>query len=149
MATRRNPANPGLFGQDVASLGWKALGLVSSGALADKFAWPLVQRFAPGQGVVSQVAHGLTTFATAVLLGRGVGMMGQRSIGNDLAQGGSILGVGEMIGSVVPGFTVSGTFPTALPLRPTVPMLPPPNGVTTNAPAIAAPGQGARVYSGI
>lgn len=148
----RTRANPGVFGQDLVSIGWKALGLVGSGAVADKFIWPMVKNVAPGQGAVSQLMHGITTFGTAIALGAGVGAMGQRAIGRDITEGGAILGVGEAIGSVVPGFTVSGTFPTALPaISPAA--LKAANGTAmlnapTNAPAISAPVNG-RVYSGI
>ena len=143
MTTRDNP----VLGQDLVSVGWKALGLAGSGALADKFVWPAVKNVVPGQGAVSQMAHGATTFVTAVLLGKGVSMMGQRTIGHDLTEGGVILGIGEVIASVLPGFAVSGSFPTALAFEAPVRLAPGPATPASNAPAL--PAATGRVFSGV
>ena len=143
--------NPSLLGQDLVKLGKQAVGLVGAGALNDKFLWPAVKGFVPGGGILSQAAHGVGTLASALLIGKGADVLGQRALGNDLQAGGRLLGGGELIGSVVPGFTVSGSFPTSFPFQRPVVSVEAPGGpllLTPATPAIAASQTGRdRVYS--
>lgn len=113
MATRNNPK---LFGQDLVGAGVKALGAVASAAVNDKFLWPTLRNMIPGAGVPSQLAHAGATLVAAAVIGKGADMVGQRKLGDDLQQGGTIMGIADGVGAFVPGFSLTGKFPTSLQL---------------------------------
>lgn len=128
--------NPSLFGQDLIKRGKQALGLAVTAGVNEKFVWPQLKNAVPGGGMGSQVAHGLTNIGVAFGVGKLFGMVGQRNLGELMQEGGTILGVGEIILSPIPGATIAGSFPTSLPWGKTPAVTPPVN------PLLLSPGNG-------
>lgn len=104
--------NPDVFGEDVATLAWEAVGIGLSGAVNDKMVSPLVQRVIPvgGSDVVMKLVDGGTTAVSGWALGE-VASVVDRSVGRRLRRGGVLLGVAKVISAIIPGFSLSATVP--------------------------------------
>lgn len=134
--------NPSLFGEDLVKRGKQAVGLALTAGVTDKFVWPHLKQMAPGSGMASQVAHGATDIGVAWAIGQGLKMLGQAALGRDFQDGGTVLGIGEVVLSPIPGASISGNFPTSFPnfMKPAaVAPAATPSAVTTGSPPLLLP----------
>ena len=107
-------SNPDLLGEDLARLGWMAVGLVATALVNDKLVHPVVQQVFPqlkAGGTAGKIADSATTFGTAYLVGEAVGMVAGDRTGRNMKIGGMVLGTGKAISVAVPNFSISAKYP--------------------------------------
>ena len=117
MARYLTARNPEIVGVDIVEAAWVALGIPAAGLVDDKLVFPLVKQLVPqitANETVGKLADAGTTAASAWGVGTAVGML-DYTIGKRLKYGGVLYAVGKVIASLVPGFSISGTFPKSLP----------------------------------
>lgn len=113
LARGRNPANPVLFGEDLAPLAVEAGGLSLTAWVNDKLLAPVYGKLVAVQGeVLAKTADALGTGLSAYLTGEAVAVLFGSRYGRLVRRGGMILGVGKGISIVLPGFSISGSLPT-------------------------------------
>lgn len=112
-----NPANPSLFGEDLAPLAVEAGGLSLTAWFNDKIASPFYSQILSFQGdVLAKAADAIGTGLSAWLAGEAVGLLLGHRYGRLVRRGGMILGVGKGISIVLPGFSISGSLPSGFAL---------------------------------
>ena len=110
-------SNPDVFGEDLAKLGWMAVGLAGASFVNDKLVSPIARQVLPGVaagGATGKALDAGTTAATAWGLGEGIGMIAGAANGRYVKAGGLVLAAGKGISVVVPGFSISASVPAAL-----------------------------------
>lgn len=113
MSRRRNPR---ILGEDLGSLAFAGGGLAGTAAVDDKIVAPFFQKMVPqlyANQMMGKLFDAATTFGTAWLLGKGVGML-HRGGGGDVRFGGSVLALGRGISAFIPSFQISASVPTSL-----------------------------------
>ena len=101
---KANPANPTLFGEDMANLAWMAIGAGLAGTGNDKITAPIVSKFAPtlfAGGAVGKLADATTTAVTGWGLGEFVGLV-SRPVGHRMKTGAMVLAIAKALGVVLP-----------------------------------------------
>lgn len=106
----RGHRNPDVFGEDIMDLFWLGLGAGGSEFFNQKVTLPLATKFVNISGTVGKAADGITTIASAGLVGWGVGMI-DRKVGKDMRKGGIALGIAKLASMIIPGFSMSASFP--------------------------------------
>lgn len=110
---RRNPA---FFGFDVERTLAKVGGASFSQFLAAQFGNPLVAGFVPGGGgtAMGRAADGVVTIAAAEVSRFIADLIGLRHYGDDVRDGGQILGGAKIVSAVIPAISLTATYPQAL-----------------------------------
>ncbi len=122
-----NPANPEIFGIDVADAVWSSLGLVTTAVVNDRVVQPAVKGVLPGvyqNEIVGKLVDSGTTLLVASLLGGAVDYV-NRPIARRVQFGGGIYAGAKLISIVLPGFTIGQPSFGHLPFLPSQPALPP------------------------
>ena len=110
MARYLKSRNPDVFGEDVMDLFWLGIGAGGTEFLNQKVTLPLVQNFVNLSGGMGKVADAATTILSAAGVGLGIGVI-DRKVGKDMRKGGIALGIAKLASIVIPGFSMSASFP--------------------------------------
>lgn len=106
---RDNPVNPfDIFGEDVVTILWMAIGLAGTQLVDDKLVTPVIGPLIPASsGVIGEVVDVITTGLSAWALGEIVSFA-DGHVGRRMRQGGMVLAGGKLIAIPVPGFKITG-----------------------------------------
>jgi len=115
MHRRHHRRNPAFFGFDLERTLAKVGGASFSQFLAAQFGNPLVAGFVPGGGgtAMGRAADGVVTIAAAEVSRFVADLIGLRHYGDDVRDGGQILGGAKIVSAVIPSISLSATYPQA------------------------------------
>ncbi len=109
-----NPANPDIFGEDMATLAEEAIGVGLAAVVTDRVTGPLAKQIVPGASsagsLMGKVIDAAATAVTGWLNGEIVSLIDGR-FGSRVKRGGVLLAVAKGIAAIVPGYSPLGPLP--------------------------------------